>query len=219
MSFAKSSSPACKRYRLAQDPPVETRPDGGPPSISAQPVDAPRSVDVPLWLIAGVLIILGILILLLVVDRTFPPTPPQVPGGTTVPTTTAPEISGAVTPSPTVVPTEVPAACPGAACPTPQVVVQVVTVVVPDPGVYQQPIMVPQLPAYDYGYAHRGGYPGQGHGCGSSFPYVVQPGDTVYGLARRFGVRPDAIISVNGLCNPNLIRVGQVLQIPCVAAY
>lgn len=44
--------------------------------------------------------------------------------------------------------------------------------------------------------------------------YIVQPGDTVFGLARRFGVSPQAIVQANNLPNPNYIRVGQVLVVP-----
>jgi LysM repeat protein len=47
---------------------------------------------------------------------------------------------------------------------------------------------------------------------------VVQWGDTVYSIARRFGVPPDAIIRANNLVNPNLIRAGQVLIIPALPA-
>jgi len=53
---------------------------------------------------------------------------------------------------------------------------------------------------------------------GVGFPYVVQWGDTVYSIARRFGVPPDAIIRANNLVNPNLIRAGQVLIIPTLPA-
>jgi len=49
---------------------------------------------------------------------------------------------------------------------------------------------------------------------GVGFPYVVQWGDTVYGIARRFGVSAAAIIQANNLANPNFIWVGQVLIIP-----
>jgi LysM repeat protein len=50
--------------------------------------------------------------------------------------------------------------------------------------------------------------------AGVGFPYVVQWGDTVYSIARRFGVPPDAIVQANNLANPNFIRAGQVLIIP-----
>lgn len=43
--------------------------------------------------------------------------------------------------------------------------------------------------------------------------YVVQPGDTVYSIARRYGVTPQSIIESNNLANPDLIYPGQKLQI------
>lgn len=44
--------------------------------------------------------------------------------------------------------------------------------------------------------------------------YVVQPDDTLYGIAVRFGVELNAIIELNGLSNPNDIYAGQELLIP-----
>lgn len=43
--------------------------------------------------------------------------------------------------------------------------------------------------------------------------YVVQPGDTVYSIALRYGVTPQSIIESNKLTNPNLITPGQKLLI------
>ena len=43
--------------------------------------------------------------------------------------------------------------------------------------------------------------------------YSVQSGDTLYGIARKFGISVAALQSANGL-KGNLIRVGQVLKIP-----
>lgn len=43
--------------------------------------------------------------------------------------------------------------------------------------------------------------------------YVVQPGDTVYNIARRYGVTPQSIITQNKLTNPDLIFPGQKLLI------
>jgi len=50
--------------------------------------------------------------------------------------------------------------------------------------------------------------------AGVGFPYTVQWGDTLYSIARRFGVSVDAIVQANGLTDPNYIRAGQVLIIP-----
>ena len=44
--------------------------------------------------------------------------------------------------------------------------------------------------------------------------YVVQRGDTLYRIALRFGTTVQAIAAQNGIANPNLIFVGQVLRIP-----
>jgi LasA protease len=44
--------------------------------------------------------------------------------------------------------------------------------------------------------------------------YVVQPGDTIASIADKFGVTEEAIIELNGLTDPNSLRVGQTLLIP-----
>lgn len=44
--------------------------------------------------------------------------------------------------------------------------------------------------------------------------YVVQPGDTLFGIAERFGTTVDAIIAANGIEDRSLIVVGQKLVIP-----
>jgi len=48
------------------------------------------------------------------------------------------------------------------------------------------------------------------------FFYVVQPGDTLFAIGRRFSVNPFAIARANTLINPNRIFPGQVLFIPRV---
>ncbi|MGM0884572.1 MAG: LysM peptidoglycan-binding domain-containing protein [Bacillota bacterium] len=44
--------------------------------------------------------------------------------------------------------------------------------------------------------------------------YVVQPGDTLWSIASRFGTSVQAIMQANGLTNPNYIYVGLTLYIP-----
>ena len=46
--------------------------------------------------------------------------------------------------------------------------------------------------------------------------YVVREGDTLSGIAARFGVSEDAIIALNPLSDPNRLLVGQELIIPPV---
>lgn len=44
--------------------------------------------------------------------------------------------------------------------------------------------------------------------------YIVQRGDTIFGIARKFGIKASAIIAANNLSNPNLIHAGLKLIIP-----
>jgi LysM repeat protein len=44
--------------------------------------------------------------------------------------------------------------------------------------------------------------------------HTVKAGDTLYSLSREYGVPRDVILSVNGINNPSLIKVGQKLRIP-----
>lgn len=45
--------------------------------------------------------------------------------------------------------------------------------------------------------------------------YVVQWGDTLYSIARRYNTTVSVLASMNGITNPNYIRAGQVLYVPC----
>ncbi|MGL4771941.1 MAG: LysM peptidoglycan-binding domain-containing protein [Clostridium sp.] len=44
--------------------------------------------------------------------------------------------------------------------------------------------------------------------------YTVRYGDTLSGIAEKYGTTVDAIASLNGISDPNLIHVGQILKIP-----
>jgi murein DD-endopeptidase MepM/ murein hydrolase activator NlpD len=44
--------------------------------------------------------------------------------------------------------------------------------------------------------------------------YVVQPGDTLYTIAQRFGSTVEAIVAANDIADPSVINVGQKLIIP-----
>ena len=44
--------------------------------------------------------------------------------------------------------------------------------------------------------------------------YVVQPGDTLSGIAARYGTTYQTLAALNGITNPNLIYAGQTIRIP-----
>jgi LysM repeat protein len=44
--------------------------------------------------------------------------------------------------------------------------------------------------------------------------YTVLSGETLFSIARKLGVTSTALAELNGITNPNLIRVGQVLKVP-----
>lgn len=54
--------------------------------------------------------------------------------------------------------------------------------------------------------------PGGGGGSGSS-TYVVQNGDTLGAIARKFGTSVRALVEANGITNPNLIHAGKTISI------
>lgn len=54
----------------------------------------------------------------------------------------------------------------------------------------------------------------EGDGGLEGINYTVQSGDTLWKISRQFGVEVKQLMTVNGIKNPNLIRVGQVIRIP-----
>ncbi|MCA9967832.1 MAG: LysM peptidoglycan-binding domain-containing protein, partial [Anaerolineales bacterium] len=48
----------------------------------------------------------------------------------------------------------------------------------------------------------------------SAATYIVQPGDTLTRIAQRFGTTVDTLVRNNNIPNPNLIHVGQQLEVP-----
>lgn len=42
----------------------------------------------------------------------------------------------------------------------------------------------------------------------------VEKGETLYGIARRYGVPAKAIMELNGIKDPDALKAGQVLRIP-----
>lgn len=83
----------------------------------------------------------------------------------------------------------------------------------PVPYSYTNPYSHPYM--YPNTYSNPYTYPTQ---CITTV-YTVQPGDTLYGIARRYGVNPYTLAYTNRLYNPNLIYAWMPLVIPCSTGY
>lgn len=61
-------------------------------------------------------------------------------------------------------------------------------------------------------------YPGQvlrlPEGTQQTFPYTIQPGDTLWALSLRYGTTVSTLAALNHIQNPNLIYAGSTLLIP-----
>lgn len=70
-----------------------------------------------------------------------------------------------------------------------------------------------RLPYIDYSDA-TGAAPDVSKPSGGEVVYTVQKGDTLSGIAAKYGTTYQKIAAYNGIANPNLIRVGQEIKIP-----
>src|SRR5215510_822820 len=73
------------------------------------------------------------------------------------------------------------------------------------------------MAACDMTYSGREGtieYPGSGASPNAIATYVTKEGDTLDGVAARFGVPRDTIIQRNGLKSPYKLRPGTSLALP-----
>jgi len=59
-----------------------------------------------------------------------------------------------------------------------------------------------------------GGTPPQGGQASGETVYTVKAGDTLSGIAAKYGTTYQKLASYNGIANPNLINVGQKIKIP-----
>ena len=73
-------------------------------------------------------------------------------------------------------------------------------------------LLVAMLPAAALAAPEESSNAFSGWGC--STYYTVQPGDTLSGIARWYGVPVHALAQANHISNPNLIFAGQTLCIP-----
>ncbi len=52
-----------------------------------------------------------------------------------------------------------------------------------------------------------------------AYRHCVKPGETLWGIAHRYGMSAYSLAHYNGLYNPNYIRAGQCLKVPSYGGY
>ncbi|MBI3829161.1 MAG: LysM peptidoglycan-binding domain-containing protein [Planctomycetes bacterium] len=69
---------------------------------------------------------------------------------------------------------------------------------------------LPSIPSAAPAPAETVPVPSDAHGK----TYVMQKGDTLYGVARKFNVPPKQLIAANNFSDPNKVNVGTKIRIP-----
>lgn len=81
--------------------------------------------------------------------------------------------------------------------------------VTPATGAVQQPPVQPTEPP-----PAAPSTPTTARTIGDPLIYTISPGDTLFGIARQFGVSLDDLVALNNIENPDNIRAGDQLFIP-----
>lgn len=83
----------------------------------------------------------------------------------------------------------------------------------PLPSASGEPTTTEPLPALDVHLSTEPLVPSQRSASGSTITYTIRQGETLWGIAKKFGTTVDALIAVNELEHSSL-RAGQKLTIP-----
>jgi lipoprotein NlpD len=76
-----------------------------------------------------------------------------------------------------------------------------------------EPRVAPRPATQPHPAAHPAGEPPPVHD-GAGVVHVVRPGQTLYRIARTYGVEPDVLMQTNGISDPRGLAVGQELFVP-----
>ncbi len=49
--------------------------------------------------------------------------------------------------------------------------------------------------------------------------YTVEPGDSLFGIAERFGLNMAELMNINGITDPDRVDAGQVLKLPAATGF
>lgn len=169
------------------------------------------------WSILIILLLLNYIIFSAALTRlTGRPRPPVRPTHTPWPTferIEATPVAWIILPTSTPLPTH-PPVTPGPAVPSAPTESPVPSQVGPEAGPVPAPTGSPSSPSAPTETAEPTRLPPTATPTGSPVVHTVKSGETLSGIAGRYGVSVQAIAAANGLANPNLIITGQQLIIP-----